>query len=282
MTAANYSYHPFHTIGGARLSLFDEAAANGAGAWQPLGRVADAEFRVESEKLDRLGSQRGTLQPVAQFCRSLRHSLSFRLLEQASPLALGLLAGPGAVVSGSSAGTEQYSEILRLHATDWTELLRPWALETSPAATLRSYDGLVTYGSPVDYELDYQRGLIRRSSGSAIGEGQPVVLSATVRRQAVSETAIGAPDARERYHRVLLQQLATDGGDPAGWRETGLEFEFSRVSTVLPGQGISFSEEQLGEGVALDWDCMYDPASGNVGLLRSAFAVLELFGPGLP
>ena len=109
-----------------------------------------------------------------------------------------------------------------------------------------------------------------------------MVLSATVRRQAVSETAIGAPDARERYHRVLLQQLATDGGDPAGWRETGLEFEFSRVSTVLPGQGISFSEEQLGEGVALDWDCMYDPASGNVGLLRSAFAVLELFGPGLP
>ncbi|MCB1219278.1 MAG: hypothetical protein H7A35_05470 [Planctomycetales bacterium] len=81
MSGANYSYHPFHTIGGARLSIHDPLADNGNGAWQPLGRVADAEFSVEGEKLDRLGSQRGTLQPVAQFCRSLRYSLSFRLLE---------------------------------------------------------------------------------------------------------------------------------------------------------------------------------------------------------
>ena len=109
-----------------------------------------------------------------------------------------------------------------------------------------------------------------------------MVLIASVRRQATSTTSIGAPDASERYHRVLLQQLATDGGDPSTWMETGLEFEFSRVSTVMPGSGIAFSEEQLGEGIALDWDCMYDPANGNVGLLRTAFGVLEQFGPGLP
>ncbi len=282
MTASNYSYHPFHTIGGARLSIHDPLADNGNGAWQPLGRVADAEFSVESEKLDRLGSQRGTLQPVAQFCRALRYSLSFRLLEQASPLALGLLAGPGAVQASSPAGVEQYSEVLRLHATDWTELLRPWALEASPPPVVRSYDGLVTYNSPLDYEIDSEHGLIRRAAGSGIAEGQPLVLVASVRRQATSQISLGAPTASERYHRVLLQQLATDGGDPASWMETGLEFEFSRVSTVLPGAGISFSEEQLGEGVALDWDCMYDPAQGNVGLLRTAFGVLEQFGPGVP
>lgn len=282
MTSANYSYHPFHTIGGARLSLHDPLADNGNGAWQPLGRVADAEFSVESEKLDRLGSQRGTLQPVAQFNRSLRYSLSFRLLEQASPLALGLLAGPGAATSNAAAGVEQYSEVLRLHGNDWTELLRPWALESSPAVAVRSYDGLVTYNDPIDYEVDSERGLVRRPPGSGIGEGQPVVLIASVRRQATSETVIGAPNAQERYHRVLLQQLATDGGDPSAWMETGLEFEFSRVSTVLPGDGISFSEEQLGEGVALHWDCMYDPAAGSVGLLRTAFGVLEEFGPGVP
>ena len=282
MTAADYTYHPFHTIGGARLSILDPLADDGNGAWQPLGRVADAQFNVEAEKLDRLGSRRGMLQPVAQFCRSQRYSLSFRLLEQASPLALGLLAGPGAAQSSVAAGVEQYSEVLRLHGTAWHELLRPWALESSPAPVVRSYDGMTTYSSPDDYEIDIERGMIRRGSATTIGEGQPLVLVASVRRQAVNRTVLGADLASERYHSVLLQQLATDGGDPSQWRETGLEFEFSRVSTALPGSGISFAEDQLGEGVALNWDCMYDPQAGSVGLLRTAFGVVQEFGPALP
>lgn len=282
MSGAGYGYHPFHTIGAARLALFDEAADNGGGAWQSLGRIADAELTVESEKLERLDSQRGMLQPVAQFCRSLRYSLSFRLLEQASPQALALLAGPGAPTQSATAGTQQYGELLRLNGSDWLELSRPWALEASPAPVVRSYDGLVTYAGGIDYELDLPRGLIRAPAGSAIATGQPVVLVATLRRQALSEVSVGAVTGNERYHRVLLQQLTADGGDPASWRESGLEFEFGRVGTALPGSGLAFTEERLGEGLALHWDCLYDPATGRVGSLRSLFGILEQFGPGLP
>jgi hypothetical protein len=280
MTGSSYLYHPFHTIGGARLSIHDPLADDGNGAWQALGRIADAELTVESEKLERLNSTRGSLQPVSQFCRSLRYALSFRLLEQASPLALALLAGPGAQQASADAEVQQYSEILRMSGQDWTELSRPWAIEASPAPVVRSYDGLVTYSSPVDYELDSERGLMRRGAASAIGVGQPVVVIYNVRREAVSDTTIGAPLASERYNRVLLQQLSPGGGAPASWKETGLEFEFGRVSTVLPGSGIAFTEDRLGEGTALHWDCMYDPAAGNVGSLRSAFGILEQFGPG--
>lgn len=143
-----------------------------------------------------------------------------------------------------------------------------------------SYDGQTTYVAGIDYLADALRGLLKRTPTGAIADGERVVASYSYRRPPCVDTPLGDNVELERYRRVKLVQLAPDDaaarGDlsPATWRETGIEFEFTRVNAALGDLRLAFSEEDFSEGFSVTWDCMFDPSTGRVGTVRSTYSVL--------
>lgn len=128
MATSQYSYHPFHTIGAASVLLWDASAGGGAGAWQHLGKAADAAVLISTEQAAKELTIKGLTQPIARRNRSKRYSLSFRLLEDANPLTLDLLYSEGAAQAAAAAELCYSCESLRLYAADYTELAHPYGI----------------------------------------------------------------------------------------------------------------------------------------------------------
>lgn len=273
-----YTYHPYHNIGAADVLIWDSAALDGGGAWARVGRSADAALLMSGETLSKDLAVRGVSQPIAQRLRSRRYALSLRLLESAGPDALALLFGGGAAQSASAAGTASASEVLRLNGGEYSQLVHPYGVASSPAPVVKSYDAATTYVSNTDYELDLPQGLLRRKAGGGIPDGARVCISYSYARPAGVATPLGADSAIERYRKVKLLQLAPDPlvstEDPASWRESGVEFELYRVSISATDTRFGFSEQGFGEGLPLVWDCLLDPTTAKVGEVRSTYGVL--------
>jgi len=134
MATSQYSYHPYHTIGAATLLLWDGAAGGGAGAWRQLGKVADAAVLMTTEQVGKELTIKGLTQPVARRNRAKRYSVTFRMLEDANPLTLDLLYSEGAMQSAGASELVATSEVLRLYATDYTELAHPYGIRSTPPA----------------------------------------------------------------------------------------------------------------------------------------------------
>jgi len=134
MATAQYTYHPYHTIGAATVLLWDPAAGGetSEGAWRHLGRAADAAVVVATEQVGKDLTIKGLTQPVARRNRSKRYSLSFRMLEDANPLTLDLLLGEGAAQASSGSELITVSEVVRLNAADWRELAHPFGIAAEP------------------------------------------------------------------------------------------------------------------------------------------------------
>ena len=274
MATSQYTYHPYHTIGAANVLLWDASAGGGSGAWRPLGKVADAAVVVSTEQVGKDLTIKGLSQPIARRNRFKRYSLSFRLLEDANPFTLDLLYSEGASQTKEAAGTVIVSEVVRLYAADFSELAHPFGVKSTPALTVKSYDGVTTYVENTDYVLDLQKGLLRRIAGGGINEGQNVVVGYSYGRPAGIVTGLGDAVDLERYRKVKLLQLAPDDPDPANWEETGLEFEFFKVNVSMNDSGWSFAEEDFSDGASATWDCLYDASEGKVGTVRSTYGAL--------
>jgi hypothetical protein len=128
MSTSSYNYHPFHTIGAAKLLLWDSASLGGLGAWRSLGRVADAAVLVSGAAAEKAIAVRGVSQPIARRPRSRRFSLSLRLLESAGPELHDLLFSDGGAPSASAAGIAVQAESLRLYGAEQHELAHPYGL----------------------------------------------------------------------------------------------------------------------------------------------------------
>jgi hypothetical protein len=132
MATSQYNYHPFHTIGAASVLLWDGAAGGGAGAWRPLGKVADAAISVATEQAGQDITVKGLTQPITRRNRSKRYSLSFRLLENAGPEAHALMFGEGNAQSAAAAEITEFSEAFRLYGSQWRELSHPYGIVAEP------------------------------------------------------------------------------------------------------------------------------------------------------
>jgi hypothetical protein len=93
MSGGQYTYAPFHTIGPAAVYIYDSQAGAGAGAWSPLGRVADAAVVVTADHATKRASIYGLTQAIERRRRATQVSLSFRMLENANPITLSILFG---------------------------------------------------------------------------------------------------------------------------------------------------------------------------------------------
>lgn len=154
MTTATYSYHPFHSIGAAKVLLWDSAAGGGLGAWHSLGRVADCAVLVSGEAAEKSIAVRGVSQPISKRPRSRRYSLSCRLLELSGPEAQALLFGEGAAQGKKAADITVQGESLRLFGQQQHELAHPYGLlsdapppVTSPAASAGGSGGTIAASS---------------------------------------------------------------------------------------------------------------------------------------
>ena len=387
MATSQYNYHPFHTIGAATVLLWDGDAGGGAGAWRPLGKVADAAVIMSTEQVSQDLTLKGLTQPIARRNRAKRYSLAFRLLENAGPETQALLFGEGAEQSAGAAEIAVFTEQLRLYGQQWRELSHPYGivaeqlpgvdaasvsaggsggsippgtyyywiapqysntgeptLEGSAQAagsvavstgqtvsfeitppdslvlhgykviynytnelvgaqiagqltaaslvlsnhtddgeyqepggqycTLSSNDGLTEYLAGTDFQLDLQKGLIKRLTGGAIPDGAEVLVTYAYAQPASVETSLGDPIDLERYFKVRLLQLAADNPDPAQWRETGVEFTFYKVCTNINDSRWPFSENDFSEGCPVTWDCLFDGDEAKVGTVRSTYSVL--------
>ncbi len=134
MATAQYTYHPYHTIGAATVLLWDPLAGGEAldGAWRHLGRVADAAVVVATEQAGKDLTIKGLTQPIARRNRAKRYSLSFRKLEDANPLTLDLLLGEGSAPEHGGAELVSASEVVRLYGRDQRELAHPYGIATEP------------------------------------------------------------------------------------------------------------------------------------------------------
>ena len=274
MATSQYTYQPYHTIGAAVLLLWDDLAGGGSGGWQSIGKVADAALNVATEQVAKEIITKGLSQPIAQRNRSKRYSLSFRLLENANPQVLGLLLADGAAqVSGAELSVAT-SEVLRLYATDYSELSHPYGLVSAAPPVVKSYDAVTTYLLDTDYETVLDKGLLTRKAGGAIPAGAKLYVSYTYTQPTNVLTSIGDSVALEQYRKVKLLQLEAEGSDPASWKEAGLEFEFYRVNINGADSAIPFSEDDFSEGASVSWDCLYDSANAAVGTVRSSYGVL--------
>lgn len=274
MATSLYTYQPFHTIGAATLQLWDASAGGGAGGWVSAGRIADAAVSVATEQVAKEVITAGLSQPVARRNRAKRYSLGFRLLENASPQLLGILYGDGAEQSTAAGGAESTAEVLRLYGEDYSALAHPYGIDPLAPPVIRSYDGLITYVKDVDYETDLKKGLVKRIESGSIPEGAAVYVTYSYTQPAGVSTSLGDVADLEPYRKVRLLQLSIDNTDPDSSIESGLEFEFYRVNVSAADSTIPFSAEDYSEGASISWDCLYDPAQGKVGTVRSSFGVL--------
>lgn len=148
---------------------------------------------------------------------------------------------------------------------------------------VKSYDGQETFIAGNDYVIDVLRGLLKRVAGGAIGDGERVVVSYSYRRPPSVSTPLGDCVELERYRKLKLTQLAPNdanaGSDlsPATWQETGVEFEFGKVNVASGDVRLPFTEDDFSEGASVSWDCLFDPAEGRVGLVRSTYGVLAQY-----
>lgn len=181
MATSEYSYHPFHTIGAARLLLWDDAAAEGGGAWAHFGKVADASVLMTTEQAGKDITVKGLTQPVARRNRSKRYSLSFRLLENANPAALELLYGEGAAQGTGGAEVVVERELMRLYGGDYSELAHPYGIQLSQPAAAASAGASAggTGGSITPGTYYYWVVPLFSKGGSAIFEGDPAATGAT-------------------------------------------------------------------------------------------------------
>lgn len=274
MATSQYTYQPYHTIGAAVLLLWDDSAGGGSGAWQSIGKVADAALNVVTEQVSKEIITKGLSQPIAQRNRSKRYSLSFRLLENANPHVLALLLADGAAQTSEGEQAVVGREVLRLYGGDYTELGHPYGLVSGSPPVVKSYDGVTTYVLDTDYETVLDKGLLKRKSGGAIPDGAKLYVSYTYTQPTGVLTSIGDSVDLERYRRVKLLQLEADGPDPSSWKEAGLEFEFHRVNINGADSSLPFSEDDFSEGASISWDCLYDSANAGVGTVRSSYGVL--------
>jgi hypothetical protein len=155
VTTSTYNYHPFHSIGAAKLLLWDAAALSGDGAWRSLGRVADCAVLVSGSQVEKDIAVRGLSQPIAKRPRSRRYSLSFRLLELSGPEAQALLFGDGGAQERSASGIEVYAEALRLYGYEQYELAHPYGLVQELPAGVSSLSTSVGGGSGVIPATNY-------------------------------------------------------------------------------------------------------------------------------
>lgn len=213
MATSQYTYHPFHTIGAASVFLWDAAALAGAGGWAPLGRVADAAVLSTTEQAGKSLVVKGLTQPVARRNRAKRYSLSFRMLEDANPLALDLLFGDGAAVSRSAAADASTKETLRLYGADYAELAHPY--------------GILNGGLPPVTDLSASTG----GTGGSIPTGSyyywviPYVISG-------GATLLGKP-ARTDQRSVTLGQVVTlRFTEPQGYIPDGYYVAYTLTSTL--------------------------------------------------
>jgi len=182
MATSQYTYHPYHTIGAASVLLWDPAAG-GAGAWRPLGKVADAAVLITTEQVGKDLTLKGLTQPIARRNRAKRYSLTFRLLEDANPLTLDLLFADGASQAASPPQLVAVSEVTRLFSTDWRELAHPYGLRaelpggvTDPGASSGSSGGSIPPGTYYYWIVPYTTcgGVI--FEGEAVATGQLLVV----------------------------------------------------------------------------------------------------------
>lgn len=138
---------------------------------------------------------------------------------------------------------------------------------------VEKYDLSAIYQAGVDYNLDSDKGEIKRIASGSIGEGESVIVTYFYRNNAMVSTNIDPVEASPVYKKVLLIQMEKDKNG----KESGIEIEFYKVNITSGEIGFPFTEDQFNEGVEFEWDCLYDSTSGKVGVRRDKNAVLEHF-----